>query len=386
MTQHRRLLFDVLSGKHTDRTPFFPDITDWYGYHRTRRGEPRACEPGELVFDDNLIHREPGTIPPPYDEMTLLDIYRDNDWGFFAHVYDWYEETYDRSVVMSDITDGHDRSISFRTPVGEVSRRFSLASDGTWTPRDYFAESLNDLRVLRYIIEATRFEPHFECAQRVLDTLGEGGAADMVIFYSPFGRLVHEYLGFERAIYACVDEPDIVDTFLELRDKKDMELVELACESPGRLVILSDHPDEYLISPAYYQRYCIPFYRRACEKLHGSGKYVSNHLDGNFRGYFPMLGKTGFDYLDGCTPSPMFNYTVEKLAEALPETMSAFCGVPSTLFCGTADIKDITDYAERIINALSGRVIVNVGDILPPLGDIELVRGLGRYIGALTGS
>ena len=99
-----------------------------------------------------------------------------------------------------------------------------------------------------------------------------------------------------------------------------------------------------------------------------------------------MLGKTGFDYLDGCTPSPMFNYTVEELAEALPETMSAFCGVPSTLFCGTADIEDITDYAERIINALSGRVIVNVGDILPPLGDIELVCGFGRYIGAMTGS
>lgn len=386
MIQPRQLLLDVLAGNNPNRTPFFPDITDWYGYHRTRRGEPRACEPGELVPDDHPLHREPGTIPVKYRDMTLLDIYRDNGWGFFAHVYDWYEETYDRTVIKTDVADGHERSISFRTPVGEVSRRFSLASDGTWTPRDYYAKNVSDLRVLSYIIDATRFGPGYDRAQRVLDTLANDGAADMVIFYSPFGRLVHEYLGFERAVYACVDEPDVIDAFLEVRDRKDMELVDLACAAPGRLIILSDHPDEYLVSPDYYRRYCIPFYQRACGKLHEAGKYVSNHLDGNFKGYFPLLGETGFDYLDGCTPSPMFNYTVEDLAGALPENMSAFCGVPSTLFCGTAELDDITAYADRIMRALSGRVVVNVGDILPPMGDIELVRGLGRHIDSMNGS
>jgi hypothetical protein len=84
--------------------------------------------------------------------------------------------------------------------------------------------------------------------------------------------------------------------------------------------------------------------------------------------------------LDGCTPAPMFNFEVEELAEAMPEGMCAFCGVPATLFCQNLSNENLFVFADRIMTALKGRGIVNVGDILPADGDIEQVIALGKHV------
>ena len=76
----------------------------------------------------------------------------------------------------------------------------------------------------------------------------------------------------------------------------------------------------------------------------------------------------------------MFNYEVEELARALPEGMYVFCGVPSTLLCQKLPTEEILAFGDRIIKAFSGRAIINIGDILPPDGDIEQVIELGKHI------
>ena len=87
-----------------------------------------------------------------------------------------------------------------------------------------------------------------------------------------------------------------------------------------------------------------------------------------------------FDVLDGCTPAPMFNYEVEELGKAIAPNQKAFCGVPSVLFCRNLPTQKILDFADRIIESLGGKVILNVGDILPPDGDIDQVIALGEHL------
>jgi hypothetical protein len=207
---------------------------------------------------------------------------------------------------------------------------------------------------------------------------------DIVLYRSPFGKLVHEYMGFEAVVFALHDNEQRVLDFLEFQEYHDLRFVELAARAPGSIVIISDHADENLISPPLYRRYCIPFYRKACRIIHAAGKYASTHLDGNFRGFFPFIGETGFDLLDGCTPAPMFNYEVEELAAALAPGMSCYCGVPAGLFTIGTSHDEICSFGERIARAFGGRAIVNVGDILPPTGDIEAVIALGKHVAALV--
>lgn len=111
--------------------------------------------------------------------------------------------------------------------------------------------------------------------------------------------------------------------------------------------------------------------------MHAAGKLVSTHLDGNIKHLLPLMHEAGFDLLDGCTPAPMGNYEVEDLASVLGPKLKTYCGVPSTLFCTHVPTEEIISYGQRIL-ALHPNVILNVGDVLPPDGNIAQVIALGE--------
>ena len=376
----REHFFRILEGQRPEPALFAPDITTWYVAHRLPLGEPQPFPAGGFIPDDHPVHGQPGTMPERFRDFTFLDFYRHFGWGCPVHLYGWCDEEYGGGVEKVTAVEGNRRITRFITPRGELTRVSLLAADGSWAPHEHFVKSLDDLEVIRCVVEATRFVPHYERIRATLDALGDQGWGDVVIMRSPFGKLVHEYMGFDRVVYALVDDPGVLLDFMKLQEQTDLEYARLAAAAPARLAILSDHADENLIAPPQYERYCIPYYQKMNAILHAAGKFVSTHLDGNFRGFFPLLGATGFDLLDGCTPAPMFNYEVEELAAALPDGMAAFCGVPATLFCQGLPTHEIVAFGRRIAHALRGRGIVNVGDILPPEGDIEQVIALGESL------
>jgi len=381
---HRESFFRLFEGALGKFMPFFPDITDWYMAQRIAPGEPFPYQPGEFIPDDSLLHKRNRALPEHLARLTLLEIYKKYDWGFPVHIYDWFDTVYEAPIRYEERIEGKRRLRRFSTPVGELERVDCLCEDGSWAPHEYFVKELKDLEIMRSVVEHTRFVPRCDRVQQVLDALGAQGVADIPIMRSPFGKLIHEYMGMENLVFALYDHPAEIMDFMAFQEEKDLELVQLAAESPARIVIISDHADENLIAPPYYREYCIPFYRKACAILHQAGKLVSTHLDGNFKGIFPLLGDTGFDLLDGCTPAPMNNYEVEELAEALPRGMCTYLGVPASLFCQKLDTEEILEFGERIYRALAGRAILNVGDILPPNGDISQVIALGEHVKQLN--
>ena len=394
---HAERFFAVLEGKPADRTPFFPDITTWYVLTRIPLGEEQPFWPGQYIPDDNPFHERPSRLDGSLGRLTFVDFYRQYDWGLPCHMYDWYDEEYFGGVEKDVRTEGKRRTVTFHTPKGDLSRTYALDAEGTWSEYGHMARSLSDLEIVRAIVEGTRFVPRHERVEKFLRETEGFGVCDLVIFRSPFGKLVHEYMGFEQVAYALHDDEAAVLDFLAFQEAKDLQLVRLAAEAPGPIVIISDHADENLISPAWYRRYCLPAYAKACAILHAAGKCVSTHLDGNFKAYLPFIAETGFDLLDGCTPAPMFNYEPEELAAATSpryssgfsigaggkRRMSCYCGVPASLFTTGTDPRSLADFGERIARAFHGRVVVNVGDILPPNGSIEGVIEVGRRVASL---
>jgi len=376
---HREHFFSVLEGAKPERMPFFPDISDWYVGVRTTPGEARKKGCAKFIPDDDPFHRIPCDVPDEVKDLTLFDIYKKFDWGYPVHISDWYDTEYGGDVEYTFAVTGPTRVRTISTPKGSLQGVDKLAYDGTWCPVELYAKEPRDLEIIKLAVEAARYIPRYERVLSVKEQIGGQGLGDIVIWRSPFGKLVQDYMGFENVAYALADDPGYIEDFLQLQESRDLEVIALAAQAPERLVIISDHADQHLISPSQYEKYCMPFYRKACDILHEAGKFVSTHLDGNFKGFFPLLGRTGFDLLDGCTPAPMFNFEVEELAEALPEGMKAYCGVPSTMFCQQLPEEEIFAFADRIMNALKGRGILNVGDILPANGDIRQVIALGRY-------
>jgi hypothetical protein len=375
---HRERFFATVAGRQTDRAAFIPDISDWYISLKTPPGKPRRFAPGAFIPDQDPIHQREGTLQREFRELTYLDYYRKFDWGLPVHIYDWFEVQYD-GIDRTVLREGDRKITRLACPKGELQQVQTLAYDGSWAPTEYFAKDLRDLEIVKYIVEHSRFVPKYDYISQVLAGIGSQGVCDVVIPRSPFGKLLHIYLGFRQLVYALYDQPEAILDFLAFQEGYDLKLIELAALAPARIVIMSDHTDEILVSPKYYRDYCIPFYQKANRILHDSGKLVSTHLDGNIKGYFPLLSETGFDLLDGCTPAPMTNYEVEELARALPTGMSCYCGVPAALFCQEVKDEVIVEFGRRILDAFAGRVILNVGDILPANGDIYQVIHLGEF-------
>ncbi len=380
---NRQRFFRVLEGKPTDRVPFFPDITTWYQASRLGLGTEQHFLPGQYIPDDAPLYQHDSLLPDQLSHLRFTDFYREFDWGLPVHIYDWYEERYRGNIEKTIADENHQRTVTWKTPRGNLVRTYKLDAEGSWSEYGHMVKDLRDLDIIRYIIENTVYIPRFDRVEQFLSETEGFGVCDIVLFRSPFGKLIHEYMGFEAAVYALYDYEQIIMDFLEFQEYHDIRFVNLASNAPGTIIIISDHADENLISPPLYHRYCIPFYRKACAIIHRAGKYASTHLDGNFKGYLPFIGETGFDLLDGCTPAPMFNYEVEELAASLTSGMSCYCGIPASLFTIGTPPDKITEFGRRIVQAFNGRVIVNVGDILPPTGNINVVIALGEYLADL---
>lgn len=377
---NRERFFNVLAKRQIDRTPFFPDIISWFVYTRQPFGTEAAFGPGEYIADDNEFNRRESRLKGKLAKMTFLDLYREHDWGLPVHLYNWYATKYSGGIEVVEEKSGQFRSITYKTPKGDLQKTYQLAGDGSWAPMHHLIKELNDLEIYKYIVENSRQIPDYKIVAKFHEDAGGFGVCDTVIARSPFGKLVHELMGFERVIYELYDNEKIINDFLNFQEYHDLTLIEKAADYPAQVVCISDHADENLISPPYYKKYCIPFYQKACSMLHKKDKLVSTHLDGNFKGFFPIIRETHFDLLDGCTPAPMFNYAAEELAAAIGDDMHCYCGVPATLFTQNLPQQEITDFAKRIKKAFKNRVILNVGDVLPPDGDIDLVIAAGHTV------
>jgi hypothetical protein len=61
----------------------------------------------------------------------------------------------------------------------------------------------------------------------------------------------------------------------------------------------------------------------------------------------------------------------------MPPGVCCYCGVPATLFSQGLPTETILAYGSRILDAFAGRVLLNVGDILPTDGSIDQLIALG---------
>jgi len=373
----RETFFNAVQKKNSAKAPFFPDISTWFENTRKEFGKEEIFPPGAFIPDGHWINKNPSRLSGKMATFTYVDFYKEYGWGLPAHIYDWLETKYDGQVTVSEKREGKTKRITWETKAGTLTRNYVLDHDGSWAPADYLLKDWEkDVPALKLLLEHTGYSADFSKAEKFLNETPGFGVCDTVVWRSPFGRLVHEYLGFENVIYTIMDYEDEVEDLLEFIAQDFFKILELAAQNPPKIVIVSDHADENLISPPYYEKYCIPLYRRAADFLHSKGKIVSTHLDGNIKGFMKILGKTGFDLLDGCTPAPMFNYTPEELAAA-PDCPSCYLGIPASLFVGKESAEEVGAFGRRIAKAFDNQVIVNVGDILPPNGSIEKVIAAG---------
>ena len=340
-------------GDSIDRLPFAPDLSVWL-----------------------RVNEKNGTTPERYRGMDLLELHAELDCCMPWHIYGDFMEFEYPGMKLDRRTEGDRAVTDLETPAGSVTGyRERVPGGESWAWREHWVKSLDDVKVVEYMLEHRRVKARYDRLAEVMGWIGEAGIGDMVVGYTPLLRILVEWVGIERGIYMLVDHPREMEHLMEIAAAADDAVFEIVAGAPGcNIVIVGDNMDTRYVSPDMYERYCLPHYQRRTEFLHSHGKIVSTHMDGSIRALFPYLPDTGFDYIDGCTPAPMNDFEPAELCAALGPGQRAQCGPPSTLFTQGLPDSVIAESTRESIGGMAEKLLLIVGDQVPENSDIEQVR------------
>ena len=355
---HRAVVFGESGGKII----WQPRIGCWYG-DRKFRGEP---------------------LPAPYTGMTPPDIHR--ALGCSARLYGYYNPCFRRvehpSVrrIERELNET-DAEITIETPAGRqvaVNRR-SPNNAGTIHVK-WEVETEDELKVAAWREENTSWEWDRERFDRARREVGDLGAPTMFMPRMNVQRLYIEKMGVERAVYAIHDWPDTVEAYFRALSDSHGRLVEVINASPVEIVNFGENVHAGTLSPALFERYHLPACRRRAERLHGGGKFVHAHWDGDCG---PLLGyarATGLDGIEAITPKPQGDVTLEEVKDAFGDETFLIDGIPAIYFDETFPVSVLEECAHRVIELFAPRLVLGISDEISSTGDIERVRIVGEIV------
>lgn len=340
---------------------FQPRIEWWYQYNKLR-----------------------GTLPQKYQKMSLIELFDDLNVSirYFAYatgLSSAVERKYTKEVKIEEKIKGEEKLVIIRTPKGDLVRKMKQSSDGGWRTTEFPIKSAQDLEKAEWLFKNTVFifkKENFEKGAKFVENRGE---PQFFLPRSPYQSLSIEWMGTENLIYALVDIPQKVEKLMRAMDESYDNLYE-SIISYGRVKIINfgENIDANIISPRYFEKYCIPFYGKRAKQMRKAGIYTHIHIDGSFRSLLKYLKDLPFDGLEALTPLPQGDVTLEEMKEAIGEKI-LLDGIPAILFLPDYPLEELQKCVEKLVNFFYPRLILGASDEVPPPADIERVRYVSRY-------
>jgi len=330
-------------------------------------------------YDVNLAR---GTLPKKYRGWNILQIYDDLDAS--PRAYHYFNETIrcveGERVEVRVWEDEANVYTKYITPKGVLRQVERKTEYGTARMKvEYLLKSVNDFDVLTYILRRQRFEFDKELYQERLEWLGERAEPLITVPWGSIQRLFIVYMGYTRSVIALWRRRAEVERLLQVFDENDDFRFKVLQETPFKIINFGDNVDEGLCSPPIFERYMLPYYQKRTGELHKTGKFCTSHWDGKIRSLLPYIRSTGLDGLECVPPEPQGNVTLEELKRSM-EGMVLVDGIPAILFLPYVDEERLKEFTYKILRLFAPRIILGISDMLPPDGDIERVRVVGKIV------
>lgn len=363
----------VLNGETPDRVPWFADLGHWF---RSESGKQWD------LFNISNCTKE------------IAELHREVRAGWYVEVGSLHEEYYEDGVARERETEG-DRAIErFRTPVGEISmeRRWCPVSY-SWNITKLMIENLKDLEILLFAVERKKYLPRYDNWKVMENTGGDIGLGFPGMGYSGLGSLISYYMGIQNTIYAILENPHLIGSYINIYNRKQLELVDLYCKSPAPHFIFTDNLSGDIQTPDIFREYSYGHYKTIAERFHKVGKTVSAHIDGLLAGIIGVVAETGIDVADACTPKPTGDLTPYEIRKQAGNKMILMGGISPVMWLPSTSEKDFIAHVKEWLDLrkINSRLVQSAGDQVPPGTELkriklvyELVEEYGRYGSAFT--
>ncbi len=360
----RELNLRIFSGQPVPRVFWQPRIEPWYAWHR-----------------------EVGRLPTRFADMSLLELYDELDLSmrYVQYYTDMPPPVVSRHLEPVEVErreEGDEAVIVTHTPHGDLTERQHLTVDRTWRTVEFPVKGTRDLDSLGWLLERTAvsFRPeNFAEGRRFI---GERGEPQFWVPKSPYQALCQQWMKLDDFIYALADAPERVERVMELIDRTHDPLYEsLTGAAEVNIVNFGENLHEQLLSPAYLERYLIPWYEKRSGQLRDAGIFTHVHIDGYFRNLLPYLKRLPFDGIEALTPEPQGDMTLEQIAEHIGDKV-LLDGIPAVLFLPSYSEDRFQQCVERVVEMFHPRLVLGISDELPEGADersIARVEWISEY-------
>jgi hypothetical protein len=187
----------------------------------------------------------------------------------------------------------------FETPFGTltalIEREAGYGSD--WVKKHYI-ESVEDYKIMEYIVENTVFRSQESLILQARKDLGEDGVVLGRMDRAPYQKLLVELANPTRFLLDLYENPGTVKTLIEAMDARMDEQFSMAMESEVDIIWSPDNVTADMTPPPQFKEFMLPFYKKHGEQCRQAGKIYLVHMDGRINAIKALVAQCPFDVLD----------------------------------------------------------------------------------------
>lgn len=356
---------------------------------QTLRGE----KPDQVVWTADISYWVDGCVakgtadPRWQTELGHLELCRDlGCMPYYWYGKFWAAEAKYHGVEIDIENRGDRRRTTWRTPHGDLFAETAFM-EGSWSeaPVRYPVQTEHDLDILLSILEHRWMEPTnlSDYNERMELWARYDGLPCLGVPRSPMPAFIVEWAGVEHGALLALDFPEKVNEVLTMMEQQDQPVIEALGSLAPPVVHLADNLSSANLT-SFFDEHMAARYQRRLEPLQAAGIRCAVHLDGTVRGLLPKLAHVGFDAVEALTPKPVGDVGLEEMRlVAADDNVVLWGGVPGAMFAPPYAWPAMRAHVEKLLASWQGQpFIVGVADQVPPNGDIEFVRQIGRLVAA----
>lgn len=388
---HKQRMLATIRGEMPDRIPYAPRLDLWFNANKHRGTLPAAYKDfshWEQVSRDQgwAIARVIAEYQGYGDDAILdrpLGIYRFAAQSYLTHLPQEVERLVKR--------EGDRIELQYITPKGTVRGAFiyseQMRRSGVSIPwiSEHLLKAPEDYRPLGYIFENLVIEPIPQAFTDWATSLGEEGYA---VTYgltagSPMHHIMKILTDSTQFYYHHRDYEKQMNSLAESIGVYYRKVFKAAAEAPGEIVLIGANFDDTITYPPFFRDHILPWLQEASAILHGKGKMMMCHTDGENRGLMDFLLESGMDVADSVCPAPMTKVSLAEYYSRWSKRITIQGGIPSNLLlAATATDEDFENFLEHLFKAVipGNRLILGVADTVPPDAVFDRLLRIGERL------
>jgi len=356
----REVNLRIFEKKTENQVLFQPRIEWWYQYNKIR-----------------------GALPARYQKMNLLELFDDLNVSirYFSYATGLPDAIRVRhSRKAKEKIKGEKKFLIYDTPKGELVEELRRSSDGAWRIHKFSVETTEDIEKAIWLFENTSCILMRENFEKGSKFVGERGEPQFFVPRSGYQRLAIELMGIENLIYLLADFPRKVERLMQaINNSYDSLYEDIISYGKVKIINFGENIDANIVSPPYFEKYCVPFYDTRSRQLQKAGIYTHIHIDGSFKPLFRYLKDIPFDGLEALTPLPQGDVSLEEMKDAVGEKI-LLDGIPAIMFLADYPLEEFKDFIRKIVELFWPRLILGASDEVPPPADIERVKIVSEIV------